>query len=77
MEKLSDVRWSEVARRAIVVRLGRLEGPLAYYASMSELRDMIAKADVDLEKIPVEKAIRHYRKMKELEWKRISTIRAN
>ena len=77
MKKRSDVKWSEVARRAIVERLERLEGPVGFHASTSELRDKIAKAGIELEKIPVAKAIRQYRKMKESEWKRISTIQAN
>lgn len=77
MKRRTDVRWSEVARRAIVERLEGLEGPVEFYVSTSELKDMIAEAGVDLEKIPVEKAIDHYRKMRELGWKRISTIRAS
>lgn len=77
MKRRQDVRWSEVARRAIVEHLEALEGPIGFSASTSELKKMIAKAGVELEKIPVEKAISHYRKMRELEWKRVSTIQAN
>lgn len=77
MKRRTDVKWSEVARRAIVETLERLEGPVAFRASTSDLRDMIVESGVELEKIPVEDAIRYYRKTKELEWKRTSTIQAN
>ena len=77
MKRRRDVKWSEVARRAIVERLERVERPVGFYASTSELRDMIERSGVKLEKISIEEAIRHYRKVRELEWRRISTIPAN
>jgi hypothetical protein len=72
MKKRRDVNWSEVARRAIVEKLGQSEGPTGFCASASELGDMIAKAGVKLEELSVERAIKHYRRMRELEWKRTS-----
>jgi hypothetical protein len=77
MKRRRDVKWSEVARQAIVARLEQTEGPVGFYASTSELAEIIAKAGVELEKVSVDEAIRHYGKMRELEWKRTSTIRAN
>jgi hypothetical protein len=77
MKRRRDVKWSEVARQAIVARLERTEGPVGFYASTFELAEMIAKAGVELEKVSVDEAIRHYRRMRELEWKRTSTIQAN
>jgi hypothetical protein len=77
MKRRRDVKWSEVARRAIVERLEQSEGPVGFYASASELADMIAKAGVKLDKVSVDEAVRHYRRMGELEWKRTSTIQAN
>ncbi len=77
MKKRSDVRWSEVARRAIAEQLERLEGPTGFSSSSIELKNMLAKAGVELGNVPVEKAVRHYRRMRRLEWQRASSIRAN
>jgi predicted ATPase len=77
MKRRRDVKWSEVARQAIVERLDQLEGPVGFYASTSELANMIAKAGVKLDKVSVAESIRHQRKMRELEWQRTSTIQAN
>lgn len=77
MKRRRDVRWSEVAREAIVERLEQAEGPVGFYASAAELADKIAKAGVRLDKVSVDDAVRHYRKMRELEWRRTSTIQAN
>jgi len=77
MKKRSDVKWSDVARRAILERLEALEGPVGYHATTEELREKIAKAGVKLEKIPIDEAVVHHRRMRELARKRISTIRAN
>ena len=77
MKRRRDVKWSEVARQAIVERLEQAEGPVGYYTSTPELADMIAKAGVKLDEVSMNEAIRHYRRMRELEWKRTSTIQAN
>ena len=77
MKRRRDVKWSEVARRAIVEKLEQAEGPVGFCASTSELAEMISKAGVNLNEIPVDEAIKHFRKMRELEWKRTSTIQAN
>ena len=77
MKRRRDVRWSEVAREAIVERLERLEGPVGFSAPTSDLAKLIAKSGVRLDDISVEDAIRYYKKMRELEWRRTSTIQAN
>jgi hypothetical protein len=77
MKRRRDVKWSEVARQAIVMKLERLEGPVGFSISASELAEVIAKAGVKLDKVSVDEAVRHYRKMRELEWQRTSTIQAN
>ena len=77
MKRRRDVKWSEVARQAIAEKLEQVEGPLGFYASTGELADMIAKAGVKLDKVSLDEAIRHYIKMRELEWQRTSTIQAN
>jgi len=77
MKKRSDVRWSEVARRAIAEQLERLEGPAGFRASSAELREMLANAGVKVEKVSMKKAVGQSGKMRRLEWKRVSSIRAN
>jgi hypothetical protein len=77
MKKRRDVKWSEVAREAIIERLERLEGPIGFSASTSALARLIAKSGVNLGEVSVQEAIRYYRKMRELEWQRTSTILAN
>jgi len=77
MKKRSDIRWSEVARRAIAEQLDRLEGPMGLERPMVEVRRILAQAGVNPEAVPIEKAIRHYRKVRRLDWKRASSTRAN
>jgi hypothetical protein len=77
MKRRRDVKWSEVAREAIVERLEQLEGPVGFSAAPSDLARLIAESGVNLEQIPVEAAVRYYKKMRELEWRRASTIQAN
>jgi len=77
MKRRRDVKWSEVAREAIVERLERLEGPVGFSTSSSDLARLIAKSGVNLNDVPVDEAIRYYKKTRELEWRRTSTIQAN
>jgi hypothetical protein len=77
MKRRRDVKWSEVARQAIVERLERLEGPVGFSASASDLAKLIADAGVNLAEVSVNEAVRYYKKMRELEWRRISTIQAS
>ncbi len=77
MKKRSDIRWSEVARRAIVDQLERLEGPAGFHAPSVDLRHLLATAGVRLEKVSLERAVSQSGKMRRLEWKRASSTRAN
>lgn len=77
MKKRSDVRWSEVARRAIMDHIERLEGPAGFLTSSAELKNMLANSGVRLEKVSVEKAVSQSGKMRRLEWRRVSSTRAN
>jgi hypothetical protein len=36
MKRRRDVKWSEVARQAIMARLEQTEGPVSFFASASE-----------------------------------------
>ena len=77
MKRRRDVKWSEVARQAIVDRLERLERPVGFSAHSSDLAKLIAESGVNLDDISLDDAIRYYTKMRKLEWRRISTIQAN
>jgi hypothetical protein len=77
MKKRSDVRWSEVARRAIVDQLEKLEGPAGFHTSSADLRNRLANAGVHLERVPVKIAVAQSTKMRRLEWKRVSSTRAS
>lgn len=77
MKRRRDVKWSEVARQAIVERLERLEGPVGFSRPSSDLAELIAKSGVNLDEISLDIAIRYYEKMRDFEWRRISTIQAN
>jgi hypothetical protein len=77
MKRRRDVKWSEVAREAIIEKLERLEGPIGFNARTSDLRKLMATSGVSLDDVSVDDAIRYCKKMRELEWRRTSTIQAN
>lgn len=75
MKKYREVRWSEVARKAIVEYLKKLEGEFKMSTEelLEELGEEFAK---DLSAISFEKAVEWYEKMRETEWRRFFTTRA-
>ncbi len=77
MKKHSDVRWSEVARRAIAEHLEKIGETSEGMLPASELRMRLKKKGLDVTEVSLEKAIRHYGKMRELEWRRTSTTRTS
>ncbi len=74
MKKYREVRWSEVARKAIVEYLRKLEGEFKMSTEelLEELGEEFAK---DLSAISFEKAVEWYEKMRETEWRRFFTTR--
>ncbi len=75
MRKYPEIKWSEVVRNAILEYLDRLVGSethdSSYYAKLAE------RAGVRLEEIPLAQAEMHYKKMRDLEWKRRSSTLAS
>ena len=75
MKKYREIRWSEVARRAIMDYLKKLEG--SYETTTEEL---LAELGEDFRKklreLSFEEAVEGYEKMRQAEWKRLSTIQA-
>ncbi len=74
MKKHPEVKWSEIARKAIIEYLKKLEEEIDTEELLKELGEDFAE---ELDKIDLEKAKEHYRRMREAEWKRFSTILAH
>jgi metal-responsive CopG/Arc/MetJ family transcriptional regulator len=75
MKKYSEVRWSEVVRRALMEYVGRLEVVERGVVSSENLAAMLKESGLDVESISLEKAVKGYEKARELEWKRLSSTR--
>jgi metal-responsive CopG/Arc/MetJ family transcriptional regulator len=75
MKKYSEVKWSEVVRKALTEYVRRLEVLERGFLSSDELAELLRESDLDVSSISLEKAIKHYEKARELEWKRSSTTR--
>lgn len=76
MKRYSEVKWSEVLRKALTEYIGRLETMERGVASSVELAELLKRSKLDMSSISLEKAIEHYERTRELEWKRSSTIQA-
>jgi len=72
MKKYPEVKWSEVARKAIIEYLRRLEGVVSSKELLEELGENFVN---ELKEISLEKAIEYYEKMREAEWRRFSMTR--
>jgi len=77
MKKRSDIRWSEVARRAITEQLEKLEGPIGFNCSSRDLRRVLTDAGAELSRIGLDTAVAHYGKVRRLDWKRAFSTRVN
>ena len=77
MKKYSEIRWSEVVRKAIVDYLKKLEESRMEISTKDLLKELGNDFKKSLDELELEKAIEGYKKMRDTEWKRISTIRAN
>lgn len=75
MRKYPEIKWSEVVRRAILEYLDKLMG--SETLDSSHYAELAKRIGVNLESISLDKAEEHYKKMRDLEWKRHSTTRAS
>ncbi|TFG26433.1 hypothetical protein EU527_19735 [Candidatus Thorarchaeota archaeon] len=75
MRKYPEIKWSEVVRRAILEYLDELMGSethdSSYYAELAK------RIGVRLDDISIDEAEKHYKKMRDLEWRRHSTTRTS
>ncbi len=70
MKKHPEIKWSEVARKAITEYLMELENSRTEI-SMEEFRELLGKETVgDIESTPNEVYEEYYKKARELEWER-------
>jgi len=77
MKRHSEVKWSEVVRKALATYIDRLEIAEAGVVPMKEVAKKLKEAGVDTSKIDLEKAIKYYEEGRKLEWKRLSTTQTS
>lgn len=77
MKKYSEIKWSEVIRRAIVDYLEKLEESRTEISSEELLNELGDEFKESLNKLDFEKAVEGYKRMRENEWKRIFTIQVS
>lgn len=74
MKMHKEIRWSEVVRGAIIEFMGKLEekgSQMTTKELLDELGDDFRK---NLSELSFEKAEKEYKKMRDAEWKRVSSI---
>jgi metal-responsive CopG/Arc/MetJ family transcriptional regulator len=73
MKRHSEVKWSEVVRKALAEYVSKMEIVEGGSVSSEKLASMLKDANLDTEKISLQKAEENYEKRRELERKRLST----
>jgi len=77
MKRYSEVRWSEVVRKALTEYVGRLEIVEGGIVSSEKLSEMLKSSGLDVSCVDLEKAVEYYEKGRKLEWKRLSTTQTS
>ena len=77
MKKYSEIKWSEVVRKAIVDYLKKLEENRMEVSTKELLNELGNEFKKSLNELDFEKAVEGYKNMRDTEWKRISTIQVN
>jgi hypothetical protein len=73
MKKFPEIKWSTLYRQTIEQYLEKLEHP--NIIPITELREKLRKNGITMDDLTHEQVIENYKKMKELEWERTSSIR--
>jgi len=76
IKKYSEVRWSEVVRKALAEYVERLEVMERGIVSSEKLAGLLRESNLDVSSIGLEEALDFYEKARELEWRRLSTTQA-
>ena len=77
MKEHSEIKWSEVVRKAIVDYLKKLEESKTEISTKELLDELGSDFKRSLAELNFEKVVEGYEKMRDAEWKRTFTIRAN
>jgi Arc/MetJ-type ribon-helix-helix transcriptional regulator len=77
MKKYSEIKWSEVVRKAIVDYLKKLEESKTEISTKELLEDLGNDFKKSLEELNFERTVEGYKKMREKEWERFSTTQVN
>jgi len=77
MKRYSEVKWSEVVRKALLEYVGRLEIVEGGVVSSEKLAAMLKDANLDVSCVNLDKAVEFYEKGRKLEWKRLSTTQTS
>jgi len=75
MKMHKEIRWSEVVRRAITDYIGKLEEKGSEITTKDLLEELGDDFRKNLSELSFEKAEKEYKKMRDAEWKRVSSIR--
>jgi hypothetical protein len=77
MKRYSEVKWSEVARKALADYVGRLEIVEGGVVPSEKLAAMLKDSNLDVACVGLEKAVEYYEKGRKLKWKRLSTTQTS
>lgn len=77
MKKYSEVKWSEVVRKALADYVGRLEIVEGGVVPSEKLAAMLKDSNLDVACVSIKEAVEHYEKGRKLEWKRLSTTQTS
>ncbi len=77
MKRYSEVKWSEVVRKALIEYIGRLEIVEGGVVSSEKLAAMLRDSNLDVSCVDLEKAVEYFEKGRKIEWKRLSTTQTS
>jgi len=77
MKMHKEIRWSEVVRRAITEFMGKLEDKGSEMTTKELLEELGDDFRKNLSELSFENAEKGYKKMRDAEWKRVSTIQTD
>jgi metal-responsive CopG/Arc/MetJ family transcriptional regulator len=77
MKKYSEIKWSEVVRKAIADYIKKLEESRMEITTGELLDDLGNDFKKSLDELEFEKAVEGYEKMRDAEWKRTSMTQVN
>jgi len=78
MKRYSEINWSEVVRKSIEEYLRRLEEARTEVPAEEVIEELLRRgvSEEDLEPQPADREVEFYRRVRDAEWGRPSTIQA-